>query len=152
MKDCINEPHFRRDSQSRPNFQQTTTDIEDAPLVLPQPMVPPMESLHQGSQPQVPTASPFEADPLVRIPSAKTVGTYFSSPIHTNVPLSNPAVDTPLIFESTTLTTGSITLEEQFLTVDPSSGHAPQSITSPLLPAHLHIRTSPWPIAPPMPP
>ncbi|CAM6090059.1 unnamed protein product [Calypogeia fissa] len=138
-KDCTNEPHFRRDSQSRPNLQQAGTDSEEAPTVLLHPVVPPVGSLHQ---PQDHLASPCVADPLVRSPAAVTGDTDCPPPAGNTVPISNLHAVSPLIPPNLT-PSDSITMEVERLDDDP--GHALVSVTSPSLPDHLRIRTTPWP-------
>ncbi|CAM6086266.1 unnamed protein product [Calypogeia fissa] len=139
MKDCTNEPHFRHDSQSRPNLQQAGTDIEEAPAVLLHPVVPPVGSLHQ---PQDLSASPFVADPLVRSPAAVTGDTDCPPPVGNTVPISNLPAVSPLI-PPNLIPSDSITMEVECFDDDP--GRAPLSVTSPSLPDHLRIRTTPWP-------
>ncbi|CAM6113125.1 unnamed protein product [Calypogeia fissa] len=133
LKDCINEPHFKRDSFSRVNPQRTS---DDSPIDLSQPVVPPVEVLQPVSLTRPSTANPAAADPLVRISVAANLGTDLPSFERVTVPDPNSTG-----VKSVSADTYPVILDDQVLLVDTSLGPAPQAITSPSLPAHLRIRT-----------
>ncbi|CAM6127978.1 unnamed protein product [Calypogeia fissa] len=147
MKDCSNEPHFRRDSQSRLTLQQTSTDTEEAAIVPPQDATPPVIPPQQGSPPQVLTARLPQFDHAVRDSNTNTADIDSTPPVRITVPISNiiaskplfspPSVEDPVVATS---------LEDRVLLLDPSSDLAQQSTTSPTLPIHLCIRTSSGPV------
>ncbi|CAM6089989.1 unnamed protein product [Calypogeia fissa] len=136
MKDCINEPHFRRDNQSRVNTRSTAVD-EDPPVTLTQSVVPPVEVLHSVLLIRPSAESPAPTDTLVRIAVPADLGTNISSLNHTIVTSSNVTGVTPLSVDI-----NPDTLDEQSLPVDSSLGHVSQTNTSPSLPVHLCIRTA----------